>query len=75
MFFDIHLLIIDILLSEQTQLLFQLEGIYKNHPVQLPDQFRADQMLKHVIKGIVQTLLKHWRAWGVDHLPRDLFQC
>lgn len=35
--------------------LFQLEG--NNHLVQLPEQFGADQKLKHVIKGIVQMPL------------------
>ncbi|KAK4816063.1 hypothetical protein QYF61_011071 [Mycteria americana] len=41
-----------------------------DHPVQLPDRFRADQKLKHGIKGIVQMPLKHWQAWGIDHLSR-----
>jgi len=47
-----------------------LEGTYNNHPVQLPDQFRADQKLKHIIKGNVQVPHKHWRAWGIDDLSR-----
>ena len=34
--------------------LFQLEETYKNHLVQLPDQFRPDQKSKHVVKGVVQ---------------------
>ena len=38
--------------------LFQLEGTYKDHQVQLPDHFRADQKLKYVVKGIVQMSLK-----------------
>jgi len=32
-----------------------LEGTYNNHLVQLPDRFRADQKLQHVVKGIVQN--------------------
>ena len=36
-----------------------LEGTYNNHLVQLPDHFRADQKIKHVIKGIVKMPLKH----------------
>jgi len=24
----------------------------------------------HIIKGIVQMPLKHWQAWGIDHLSR-----
>jgi len=38
--------------------LFELKGTYNDHLVQLPDQFRADQKLKHV-KGILQMPLKH----------------
>ena len=38
---------------------FQLKGTYNNHLVQLPDHFRADQKLKHIVKGIVQMPLKH----------------
>ena len=34
--------------------IFQLEGIYTDHLVQLPDQLRANQKLKHVITGFVQ---------------------
>lgn len=49
---------------------FQLELTYSDHPVQLLDQFRADQKLQHVIKGIFQMLLKRWQAEGFDHLSR-----
>ena len=49
---------------------FPLEGTYNNRLAQLPDHFRADQKLKHAIKGIVQMPLKHWQAWGIDHLSR-----
>ena len=42
----------------------------QHHLVQLPDHFRADQKLKHVLKGIVQMPLKHRQAWGIDHLSR-----
>ena len=44
--------------TEQNRL-FQLEGTYSDHLVQLPDQFRADQRLRHVIKGLAQMPLKH----------------
>lgn len=37
---------------------------------QPPDQFKADQKLKHTIKGIVKMLLKLRQAWGTDHLLR-----
>jgi len=47
----------------------QLNGTYKDHPVHLSDHFRADQKLKHVIKGIVLIPLKHSQAWGINHLP------
>ena len=33
------------------------DGIFKDHQVPLPDQFRADQKLKHVIKDIMQIPL------------------
>jgi len=45
-----------------------LEGTNEDHLVQQPGQFRADQKLKHVVKGIVQMPLKRWQAWGIDHL-------
>jgi len=44
--------------------------MYHDHLVQLPDHFRADQKLKHVMKGIVQIPLKHRQVWGIDHLSR-----
>ena len=37
--------------------IFQLEGTYNGHLVQLPDHFRAYQKLKHVIKCFVQMPL------------------
>jgi len=37
---------------------FQLEGTYNDCLVQLLDNFRADQKLRHT-KGIVQMPLKH----------------
>jgi len=27
--------------------------------------------LKRGIKGILQMLLKHWQAWGINHLSRN----
>jgi len=47
-----------------------LKETYNDHLVQLPDQFRADLKLKHVVKGIVQMPLKHRQGWGIDHLSR-----
>jgi len=47
-----------------------MERTFNDHLVQLPDQFRADQKLKYVVKGIVQTSLKHRQAQGIDHLSR-----
>jgi len=32
-----------------------LEGIFKEHPIQLPEHFKASQKVKHVIAGINQT--------------------
>ena len=48
-----------------------MEGTYKDHLVQLPDQFRADQKLKHAIKGVVQMSFKHSQAWGIVYLDQD----
>lgn len=39
--------------------LFQLEVTYDNHLVQLPENFRAEQRFKLVIKGIVQMPFEH----------------
>lgn len=36
-----------------------MEGAYNEHLVSIPDHFRNDQKLKHIIKGIVQRLLLH----------------
>jgi len=56
--------------QNRTKQKFQLEGTYNNHLVQPPDHSRADQKLKHVIKGIVQMPLEHGQAWGIDHISR-----
>lgn len=52
-------------------IIIRIEGTYNNHLAQLPDQFEADQKLKHIIKGT--ECLKHWQAWGIDHL--SVLQC
>jgi len=36
---------------------FQSEGTYDYHPLQLSDHIRAEQKLQHVLKGIVQMPL------------------
>lgn len=33
----------------------QLEGVYDAHQVQLPEDFRATQKLKHIIEDIIQN--------------------
>lgn len=50
---------------------FHLELTYNDYPVQQLDQFRDDQKLHHVVKGILQMLLKHWQPEGFDHLSRN----
>ena len=35
--------------------IFQLDGTYNNHLVQLPDYFTADQKLKQITKGLLNT--------------------
>jgi len=47
-----------------------MEETHNDHLVQLPDHFKADRKFKHVIKGIFRRALKHWQAWGIDHLSR-----
>lgn len=37
--------------------IFQLEGTYNNHLIQLSEPFRADQKLKLILKAIVQMPL------------------
>lgn len=34
-------------------------GTYKDHPVQLPDYFPANQELRNVTEDIIQMLLEH----------------
>jgi len=48
------------LLIESRAEYLQLERTYnKDHLVQLPDHFSADQKVQHIIKGIVKMPLKH----------------
>jgi len=47
-----------------------LEGIYTDYLLQLPDHFRADQNLKHVVKGVLQMSFKNYQSWGINHLSR-----
>lgn len=51
---------------------FQLGGPYKDHLVQLPEQFRDGH--KHV-KGIVQMSLGHWQAGILTPSLGSLLQC
>lgn len=43
----------------------QLEETFPDHVVQLPDLFRANQKLKHIIEGTVQTALEHLQVWEI----------
>lgn len=45
---------------------FQLEGIYQWYLVQLPEQYRDDQKLKSVIRGIIQVSFEHFQAGGIN---------
>lgn len=47
----------------------QLERTCKSYLVQLPDQFRANQKLKHTNEGIVQMSLEYWVS-GINCLVR-----
>ncbi len=44
----------------------QLEETFKHHIVKLPDYFRANQKLKHVIESIVHMLVEQETA---SHQP------
>jgi len=53
-----------------------LLGTYNDHLVQLPNQFRADQKLKQIIKGIVQMSLSKTDSHGaLTTSLESLFQC
>lgn len=45
--------------------IFQVQGTYKAHFVQLPEHFWALHTLKHILKGSVQIQLEHVEAWGI----------
>lgn len=47
-----------------------LEGIFTDHQVWVPDHFKTNQKLKHVIEGILQIPLGHWQLWGISHLSK-----
>lgn len=53
----------------------QLEGIFKYHQVQLPDQLRANQKLEDIIEGIIKCLLKSDRHGVSATSLGSLFQC
>lgn len=44
--------------TEQNRIVL-LEGTFKDLLVQLLVHFRANQILKHIIEGVVQMLIKH----------------
>lgn len=54
--------------------LAKLEGDIKDHWVQLPDYFRANQKLRHVIEGIFQMALEHDRHEVSTTFQGRLFQ-
>jgi len=51
-----------------------LEGPYDNHLVQPPDQFRADQKLRNVIKALSKHLLNTDRLGASTMSLGSLFQ-
>lgn len=51
-----------------------MEEAYNDHLVSLPDDFRDDQKLKHVTKGIVQRLLNTDRYGAPTTSLGSLFQ-
>lgn len=51
----------------------QLEGgDARRYLVQLSDHIMANEKLKDIIEGIIQMTLKHWQAWGINHLLGSL---
>lgn len=66
--------------TEQTRIeqsrLFQVEGTCNDHLVQLPEQFRANQKLKHVVKGnMSKCLLNSDKPGALTTSLGNLFQC
>jgi len=51
-----------------------LEGTFRDHIVQLPELFRANQKLKHINEVIIQLPLEHWQAWAISLLSRKPIQ-
>lgn len=47
------------------------KGYVNHHPVLMSDHFRADQMIMHVFKSIVQMPTNHWPIWGIKYLSRN----
>lgn len=50
-----------------------MEEVFKDHLVRLPDCFRANQNIKHIIEGIIQMPLRPWQAWGISRKPLPVF--
>lgn len=43
-------------------------GMERNGIVQLPDPFRVNQKLQHVVEDILQMPLDHWQARNINHI-------
>lgn len=54
--------------AEQNRL-FQLEGTYNDHLVQVPDQFKADWKFKHAIEK--QNRVQGERTWQQHSRPHN----
>ena len=48
----------------------QLERPFRDHQVQLPGHFKANQKIQRVADSIIQLPLEHWHVWGNSHLTR-----
>lgn len=56
--------------TEQNNLLGIALLIFKDHWVQPPNHFRANQKWTHFNKDIFQMPLEHWQAQDINHLVR-----
>lgn len=52
--------------NRQHNKIVQLEGTYKDHLFQLPERIKANQKVRHIIKGINQMPLEHWQSRGMQ---------
>lgn len=62
-------------LEENRIRIFQLQGTYNDHWLQIPNHSRADWSLySRLLRSLSKSFL-NWQVWGLKHLSRSLLQC